>query len=146
LRPSSRCRWFDTAHLPVRRALRRRRADHRQPRCQGDFKALVVNSVTALSLDPPLHCVCLDRESNTSQSIVESGVFSIDFPSDRQVDVGKHFASKNSDKLAAIDVVCGPAGDCQTFAGAADQVRNGEGKPRLLYRGACGAWFEGDEE
>ena len=66
--------------------------------------------VTALSPDPPLYLVCLDKKSNTLQCIVESGVFSINFLSDRQVDISRHFASKTPDKFAAMAVVCGPSG------------------------------------
>jgi flavin reductase (DIM6/NTAB) family NADH-FMN oxidoreductase RutF len=135
---------------------------------QGDFKGLVVNSVTALSLDPPLYLVCLDKKSNTLPAIVESGVFSINFLSDRQVDTSKHFASKAPDKFAAMDVVCGPGGaplidgslasceckvvnvypggDHEIVIGAVDQVRIGEGNPLLFYCGAYGAWSEGDKK
>lgn len=135
---------------------------------QGEFKGLVVNSVTALSLDPPLYLVCLDKKSNTLPAVVESGVFSINFLSDRQVDTSRHFASKTADKFAAIDVVCGPGGaplidgalasceckvvnvypggDHEIVVGAVDQVRIGEGNPLLFYRGAYGAWSEGDEK
>lgn len=110
---------------------------------QGDFKGVTVNSVTALSLDPPLQFVCLDRRSNT-------------------------FASKNPDTFAAIDVICGPGdassidgsrascecvvvtvdpgGDRQIVGGAVDQVMIGAVRPLLSYRGAHGAWFEGDKE
>ena len=135
---------------------------------QGGFKGLVVNSVTALSLDPPLYLVCLDKKSNTLQAIAETGVFSINFLSDRQIDVSRHFASKAPDKFAGLDVVCGPGGapliegalascecrvvnvypggDHEIAVGAVDQVRIGEGNPLLFYRGAYGAWSEGDKK
>jgi flavin reductase (DIM6/NTAB) family NADH-FMN oxidoreductase RutF len=128
----------------------------------GHFKGLVVNSVTALSLEPPLYLVCLDKASNTLQAIAESGVFSINFLSADQIDVSKHFASKTPDKFAAMQVCCGPGGapliegalascECRVTAvypggdheivvGAVDQVRIGEGEPLLFYRGAYGVW------
>lgn len=134
---------------------------------QGVYKGLVVNSVTALSLEPPLYLVCLDRKSNTLQAIAESGVFSINFLTDRQIDISRHFASKAPDKFAAMKVVCGPGGapliegslaacecrvvnvypggDHEIVVGAVDQVMIGEGNPLLFYRGAYGAWSEGDE-
>ncbi|MGE0154955.1 MAG: flavin reductase family protein [Reyranellaceae bacterium] len=134
----------------------------------GAYKGLVANSVTALSLDPPLYLVCLDRTSNTLQAIVESGAFSINFLSDRQIDVSRHFASKAPDKFAAMDVVCGPGGapliagslascecklvniypggDHEIVVGAVDQVMVGEGSPLLFYRGAYGTWPEGDRK
>jgi len=135
---------------------------------KGDFKGLVVNSVTALSLEPPLYLVCLDRRSNTLQAIAESGVFSINFLCDRQIDISRHFASKAPDKFAALDVVCGPGGapliegslasceckvvnihpggDHEIVVGAVDQVKIGEGNPLLFYRGAYGAWSKGDKK
>lgn len=135
---------------------------------QGDFKGLVVNSVTALSLEPPLYLVCLDRKSNTLQAITESGVFSINFLSDRQIDISRHFASKTPDKFATVDAVCGPGGapliegslasceckvvnvypggDHEIVVGAVDQVKIGDGNPLLFYRGAYGAWSEGDKK
>lgn len=135
---------------------------------RGEFKGLVVNSVTALSLEPPLYLVCLDKKSNTLQAIAESGVFSINFLSDRQIDISRHFASKAPDKFAAMDVICGPSGapliagslasceckvvnvypggDHEIVVGAVDQVMIGEGKPLLFYRGAYGTWPEGDKQ
>ena len=135
---------------------------------RGEFKGLVVNSVTALSLDPPLYLVCLDRKSNTLQAIAESGVFSINFLNDRQIDISRHFASKTPDKVASMDVVCGPGGapliegslaacecrvvnvypggDHEIIVGAVDQVMIGEGSPLLFYRGAYGSWPEGDKK
>ncbi|MDF3074902.1 MAG: flavin reductase [Alphaproteobacteria bacterium] len=134
---------------------------------QGEFKGLVVNSVTALSLDPPLYLVCLDTKSNTLQAIAESGVFSINFLNERQIDICRHFASKAPDKFASMEVVCGPGGapliqgslasceckvvnfypggDHEIVVGAVDQVMIGEGSPLLFYRGAYGAWPEGDK-
>jgi len=134
---------------------------------QGAFKGLVVNSVTALSLDPPLYLVCLDKNSNTLQAINESGVFSINFLAEHQADISKHFASKTPDKFASMEVVCGPSGapliqgalascecrvtniypggDHEIVVGAVDQVRIGEGKPLLFYRGGYVAWPEGEK-
>jgi flavin reductase (DIM6/NTAB) family NADH-FMN oxidoreductase RutF len=135
---------------------------------RGEFKGLVVNSVTALSLDPPLYLVCLDRKSNTLQAIAESGVFSINFLNDRQIDISRHFASKTPDKFASMQVICGPGGapliegslasceckvvnvysggDHEIVVGAVDHVLIGEGSPLLFYRGAYGAWPEGDKQ
>jgi flavin reductase (DIM6/NTAB) family NADH-FMN oxidoreductase RutF len=129
---------------------------------QGGYNGLVVNSVTALSLAPPLYLVCLDKNSNTLQAINQSGVFSINFLNADQVDISKHFASKTPDKFAAMEVGCGPGGapliegalascECRVTAvypggdheivvGAVDQVRIGEGAPLLFYRGAYGVW------
>jgi flavin reductase (DIM6/NTAB) family NADH-FMN oxidoreductase RutF len=134
----------------------------------GDYKGLVVNSVTALSLDPPLYLVCLDKKSNTLQAINESGVFSINFLSDRQIDISKHFASKTVDKFATMQVRCGPqgapliegalaacecrlvnmypGGDHEIVVGAIDQVMIGEGNPLLFYRGAYGSWPAAEQD
>jgi flavin reductase (DIM6/NTAB) family NADH-FMN oxidoreductase RutF len=133
----------------------------------GEYKGLVVNSVTALSLDPPLYLICLDRSSNTLQAIAESGVFSINFLSAQQVDVSRRFASKTADKFAGLPVTCGPQGaplidgtlascECKVVAthpggdheiviGAVDQVRLGEGEPLLFYRGAYAVWPPSDK-
>lgn len=133
----------------------------------GSYRGLVVNSVTALSLDPPLYLVCLDKKSNTLQAIAESGVFSINFLAEDQVEISRHFASKTADKFASLDVVCGkygapliegalasceckvtdifPGGDHEIVVGAVDQVRIGEGRPLLFYRGGYVAWPQGEE-
>jgi flavin reductase (DIM6/NTAB) family NADH-FMN oxidoreductase RutF len=133
----------------------------------GEYRGLVVNSVTALSLDPPLYLVCLDKSSNTLAAIVESGVFSINFLAENQVDISKHFASKVPDKFASMEVTCGkhgaplidgalaacecklvavhPGGDHEIVVGAIDQVRIGEGKPLLFYRGGYVAWPDSDK-
>lgn len=133
----------------------------------GGYKGLVVNSVTALSLEPPLYLVCLDRNSNTLQAIAESGVFSINFLAEDQIGISRHFASKTPDKFASMTVACGrhgapliegalasceckvvdihPGGDHEIVVGAVDQVRIGEGRPLLFYRGGYVAWPQGDE-
>lgn len=133
----------------------------------GEYKGLVVNSVTALSLDPPLYLVCLDRSSNTLQAIAESGMFSINFLNAGQLDISRRFASKTVDKFAGLDVTSGPqgaplidgalascecrvvashpGGDHEIIVGAVDQVRLGEGEPLLFYRGAYAAWPSTDK-
>jgi len=53
-----------------------------------------VNSLTSLSLDPPLLLFCASNKSRTGVSVIERGLFSVNILTAAQQDVSGHFAGK----------------------------------------------------
>lgn len=56
---------------------------------------LTVNSLTSLSLDPPLLLFCARNESRAGRAVVARGSFSVNILSDAQQDVSGYFAGQS---------------------------------------------------
>lgn len=122
----------------------------------GQLQGLTANAFTALSLDPPLVLVCMNRGSRTYAAATESRRFAVQILDDGQEDVARGFA----DKGAARDGICAwrasaegtpmldrfhAALDCRLHAefqggdhailvGRVDRVHQGHGAPLVYYR------------
>ena len=81
-------------------------ARDRAGRCFGG----TVNALMSVSLEPPLFLVSLGHGSKTLAAIVESGCLCINLLSDRQTEVSRVFASKDSDKFRAVAYTIGASG------------------------------------
>jgi 3-hydroxy-9,10-secoandrosta-1,3,5(10)-triene-9,17-dione monooxygenase reductase component len=55
---------------------------------------LTVNSLTSLSLDPPLLLFCARNESRTGQAVITRGSFSVNILSDAQQHISGYFAGR----------------------------------------------------
>lgn len=122
---------------------------------------LTANSVTSVSLDPPLVLVCVDKKSDSHDCIVEAGFFSINILDADQERISRRFASWDmDDKYTGIDYrteVTGapilanslawadcrlwatyPGGDHTIFVGEVLAGDAREGIPLLYYRGGYG--------
>jgi flavin reductase (DIM6/NTAB) family NADH-FMN oxidoreductase RutF len=77
---------------------------------RGSAVGLCANSVTSVSLDPPLLLVCLDRQTYTLQSIRASSCFVVNFLRGDQEDVARLFASREADKFSALPHTGGEVG------------------------------------
>jgi flavin reductase (DIM6/NTAB) family NADH-FMN oxidoreductase RutF len=53
---------------------------------------LTVNSLTSLSLDPPLLLVCIDRKASCHDRLIDAGSFAVSILSSDQVHVARRFA------------------------------------------------------
>jgi flavin reductase (DIM6/NTAB) family NADH-FMN oxidoreductase RutF len=58
---------------------------------------LTVNSLTSLSLDPPLLLVCIDREASCHDRLVGAGSFAVSILATDQIDVARRFAQDPSE-------------------------------------------------
>ena len=121
---------------------------------------LTMNSVTSLSLDPPLYIVNVDKGSDTLAPMLESRSFSINVLADDQQSLSNSFAKKGDDKFSDVDHAAGSngaprlAGALMTIECTVDAVHEGgdhkivvgevteivhadpdETKPLLYYRG-----------
>ncbi|MEM7465777.1 MAG: flavin reductase family protein [Pseudomonadota bacterium] len=63
---------------------------------------LTMNSVTSLSLDPPLYIVNLDKGSDTLITLEASGAFCINVLSDQQQELSNRFAKKGGNKFEDV--------------------------------------------
>jgi flavin reductase (DIM6/NTAB) family NADH-FMN oxidoreductase RutF len=68
----------------------------------GQSFGTTVNSVTSLSLSPPLYLVCLNNDSTTLTAIRTSGAFALHFLGATQREISQAFAKKGADKFGMI--------------------------------------------
>lgn len=67
--------------------------------CDGTPQGLTMSAVCAVSLDPPMILVCLDRGSNTLRPIREHGSFTVNYLRHGHEEVALNFASKSRAKF-----------------------------------------------
>jgi flavin reductase (NADH) len=60
------------------------------------------NTVTAVSLDPPMLLVCLDLTSATLAAIRSHGYFAVNFLAETGTDISQRLAQKAADKFARL--------------------------------------------
>ncbi|TVR55790.1 MAG: flavin reductase [Gemmatimonadales bacterium] len=63
-------------------------------RTSGEWVGFTANSLTSVSLDPPLVLVCVDRASSSRDALLESGRFAVSLLGRGQEDVARRFAGK----------------------------------------------------
>jgi flavin reductase (DIM6/NTAB) family NADH-FMN oxidoreductase RutF len=78
---------------------------------EGRPVGLTVNSFTSVSLDPPLVLVCINRDANTHDLLLESGGFAVSILAGTQKDVAARFASRPSEgRFDGVDWSPAPSG------------------------------------
>jgi len=68
----------------------------------GTPRGLTTNAVCAVSADPPLLLVCVDRESRTLPALLHAKRFVVNFVAEGRHELALLFASKADDKFAAV--------------------------------------------
>ncbi|MFS8104566.1 flavin reductase family protein [Lentzea alba] len=116
----------------------------------GQKHGATVNSFTAVSLDPPLVLVSLDRTSKAGRHLGDRP-FVVNVLKEGQSDLAMHFAGRptarpirwDGTKLAEAlaHIVCEPwrsydGGDHVLFLGRVKEIGTSQGDPLLFYRGA----------
>jgi flavin reductase (DIM6/NTAB) family NADH-FMN oxidoreductase RutF len=126
----------------------------------GELFGATLNSVTSLSLSPPLYLICLDAVSRSLGAIKESGEFCLNFLSSHQHGLARLFASKADDKFSEVEyslsesgvpVLSGclamclgrvtethAGGDHTIIIGHVRETAAGDGEPLVFYRGQFG--------
>ena len=94
-------------------------------RDSGEDFGLTVSAFTALSLDPPMVLVSIDRKSKSHQHLVEGAPIGISVLAAGHTDVAVQFARHVDDRFAGINI-----------------VRRGE--QDIPFVGDAAAWFLGD--
>ena len=126
---------------------------------QKNPQGFTVNSLTSVSLDPPLILVCVDHSAHILRCFSDNNVFTVNILSEKQEEVSSQFASKLDDKFVGIvyeEGELGPpriqgclgyleckiidkhlAGDQTIFIGRVEvtEVGSEEDNPLLFYTG-----------
>jgi flavin reductase (DIM6/NTAB) family NADH-FMN oxidoreductase RutF len=73
----------------------------------GEPHGMTVNSLTSVSLDPPLLLVCLTTGARTTDAITQAGRFAVNILSARQEQLALRFARRGEDHFAGLPVTHG---------------------------------------
>jgi flavin reductase (DIM6/NTAB) family NADH-FMN oxidoreductase RutF len=76
----------------------------------GHRHGMTVNSLTSVSLEPPMLLVCLTRGSRTADAVVRAGRFGVNILSARQEAISNRFARRGEDHFADVPLDEGPLG------------------------------------
>ena len=128
----------------------------------GSAKAMTANSVTSLSLDPPLVLVCLSHTCNTFPDVRRSGQYAINILGRAQNEAARFFAKDPEERtgdepvkyslnsrghpmvegcLAFLDcdvIAVHDHGDHTIFVGEVKETRVKSGEPLVFYEGKYG--------
>ncbi len=69
---------------------------------EGRAYGVTMNSVTSVSLEPPLLLMCLHNDSETLKALRASGIFCVNFLARGQEEISNRFAHKRPDKFHGI--------------------------------------------
>ncbi|MFL5843481.1 MAG: flavin reductase family protein [Solirubrobacteraceae bacterium] len=127
---------------------------------------MAANSVTSVSLDPPLILVCPAKSSTTWPAIRDSGRFCVNIMAGHHEEATRQFALKDADRFAGVsytDRPCGPAlddavawiecairdehdaGDHTIVVGAVSAIEAAaDGAPLVFFRGRYGTFLAPD--
>ncbi|RKS78743.1 flavin reductase (DIM6/NTAB) family NADH-FMN oxidoreductase RutF [Actinomadura pelletieri DSM 43383] len=73
----------------------------------GTPHGMTVNSLTSVSLDPPLLLVCLTTGARSTDAVVRAGRFAVSILSARQEQLALRFARRGEDHFAGLEVTHG---------------------------------------
>lgn len=71
---------------------------------------LTANSVTSLSLDPPLVLFAVDRRASSLQAFREAGCFAVNILTSRQQDISNRFASPGPKDFSDLETMTSATG------------------------------------
>lgn len=130
----------------------------------GESHGMTVNSLTSVSLDPPMLLVCFTKGARTTECVRESGWFAVNILGARQEAVSNTFARRGEDHFEGLDlpehasgvplipgalahVVCRvgqvvPGGDHEVVFGLVEDVFEREGSPLLFFGGTYGDYAD----
>jgi 3-hydroxy-9,10-secoandrosta-1,3,5(10)-triene-9,17-dione monooxygenase reductase component len=83
---------------------------------EGGPAGMAANSVTSVSLDPPLILFCPARTSTTWPSIRAAGAFCVNILAEHHVEITRLFAARGVDRFAQVDYESRPTGPALTDA------------------------------
>jgi flavin reductase (DIM6/NTAB) family NADH-FMN oxidoreductase RutF len=71
---------------------------------------MTVNSLTSVSLEPPLLLVCLTTGARTTDAVVGAGRFAVNILGARQEEIAMRFARRGEDHFAGLPLTYGEQG------------------------------------
>ncbi|MFF2654343.1 flavin reductase family protein [Streptomyces sp. NPDC058045] len=134
----------------------------------GHPHGMTLNSLTSVSLDPPLLLVCFNEGARTAEAVREAGRFAVSILSARQEPIARRFARRGEDHFAGLPLEFGGhqvpvvpdalahlecsvdrevvAGDHVVVFGAVDRLCERAGDPLLFVGGRFGDYVDRGEE
>jgi len=76
----------------------------------GEPHGMTVNSLTSVSLDPPLLLVCLTTGARTTDAVISRGRFVVNVLAARQEQIALRFARRGEEHFAGLDNPAGTSG------------------------------------
>ncbi|WP_067460182.1 flavin reductase family protein [Actinomadura macra] len=73
----------------------------------GDPHGMTVNSLTSVSLDPPMILVCFGARARTALAVAASGRFAVSILAARQEPIARRFAGRGEDHFAGLPLTYG---------------------------------------
>jgi flavin reductase (DIM6/NTAB) family NADH-FMN oxidoreductase RutF len=122
----------------------------------GSYHGMTVNSLTSVSLTPPLLLVCLTCGTRTADAVIARGAFVVNILSAVQDELSNRFASPREDHFRGLRPVINrhglpelsalghlhcrveavhPGGDHEIVVGEVLELRDEERLPLIFYRG-----------
>lgn len=68
----------------------------------GEAHGMTVNSLTSVSLEPPLLLVCFNHGARSAEAVVEAGHFVVNVLARRQQEIALRFAKRGEDHFAGL--------------------------------------------
>jgi len=130
----------------------------------GDEQGMTVNSLTSVSLDPPMLLVCFTKGARTAECVEASGRLAVNMLGARQEEVANAFARRGEDRFGQLNlprhpsgmplipatlahVVCRvdrivDGGDHVIVLGIVEDLTQRDGAPLLFYGGSYGDFVD----
>jgi flavin reductase (DIM6/NTAB) family NADH-FMN oxidoreductase RutF len=134
----------------------------------GQPHGMTVNSLTSVSLDPPVLLVCLAGVARSTDAVLAAGRFAVSVLSARQRDLALRFAVNGADHFAGLPLVYGchavpvvpealahlecltsdtrSVGDHVVVFGEVERVCYSDGAPLAFHGGRFGSFTEQGED
>ena len=74
---------------------------------EGKPYGMTVNSLTSVSLTPPMLLVCFTEGARTADAVIESGRFAVSILAARQEPIARRFASRGEEHFAGLPLTFG---------------------------------------
>lgn len=76
----------------------------------GEMQGITATAVASVTLQPPTLLVCLNRQSATCRTLIDSGLFAVNVLHSNQQQLAQRFATKQPDKFAGVAMTTGTLG------------------------------------
>lgn len=129
---------------------------------------MTLNSLTSVSLEPPMLLVCLSIGARTADAVLESGRFAVSVLASRQEPIARRFASRGEEHFAGLPLAYGQhqvpivpdalshlecavdrhliAGDHVVVLGAVQSTCDRDGQPLTFLSGRFGDYSDRGHE
>ncbi|MFE0023942.1 flavin reductase family protein, partial [Amycolatopsis sp. NPDC059021] len=134
----------------------------------GEPHGMTLNSLTSVSLDPPLLLVCFAHGARSAEAVSRSGRFAVNVLAKRQQAIALRFAARGEDHFSGLELEYGDhevpvvpnalahlecdvdrrveAGDHTIVLGSVTRTCAAPGEPLAFYRGGFGDLVPHDTE